>query len=325
MTPSTTFARRLKGIGSRFAVRLLVLGVAVLQRLPDGPVYRLGYHAGRVASRFMAERRALARANLARVCRALDAAGTAAPRVSAAARDGRALDDLARDLFGHWFVSYLEGAMAPRYDAAGVRRRVRLSDPVLITAALSAVPEGCPGPIFTGLHLGSVEMAGMVAAHTAAMPIGGPMERLGNPVLAAYFLRTRGAIGLDLFPIRDASMELSARLRRGEGIALVADRAIGGAGTAAELFGAPCRLPAGPAVLAVETGAPLYVLAVLRDGPGRWVGHMERIEVPAAGSRHERVRATVERQARSFERLVARAPEQWWTLLFRIWEDIPQA
>ncbi len=151
------------------------------------------------------------------------------------------------------------------------------------------------------------------------------MERVRNPVLADYFLRTRGAVGLDLVPIRDASVELLARIRRGDGVALVADRPIGGTGTAAELFGAPCRLPAGPAVLAVETGAPLWVLAVLRDGHGDWEGHIERIEVPATGSRHERVRVTLERQVGAFERLIARAPEQWWTLLFRIWEDIPQA
>jgi len=86
-----------------------------------------------------------------------------------------------------------------------------------------------------------------------------------------------------------------------------------------------CRLPAGPAVLAVETGAPLYVLGCLRDGAGDWEGYIERIEVPASGSRHERVRVTLDRQVAAFEGLIARAPEQWWTLLFRIWEDIPQA
>jgi lauroyl/myristoyl acyltransferase len=78
-------------------------------------------------------------------------------------------------------------------------------------------------------------------------------------------------------------------------------------------------------VLAVETGAPMYVLAALRDGSGDWDGYIERIEVPATGSRRERVRGTLDLQVAAFERLVAHAPEQWWTLLFRIWEDIPPA
>jgi len=308
---------------ARLGSRLLLLGVAVLQRLPDRPVYRLGFRAGRVASRFMGRRRALARANLARVCQALDAAGEASARIRAAAHDARALDDLVRDVFGHWFMAYLEGAIVPRYDTRTVRSRVRLTDPDLTTAALLPVPSGSPGPIFTGLHLGSVEMGGMYAARMTPLRITGPMEQLRDPILADYFRRTRAAVGIDIIPIRDASVELLARIGRGEGIALVADRPIGGAGTSVELFGAPCRLPAGPAVLAVETGAPLYVLAVLRERPGSWVGHIELIEVPAMGGRRERVRATLDREARAFERLVARAPEQWWTLLFRIWEDIP--
>jgi KDO2-lipid IV(A) lauroyltransferase len=272
----------------------------------------------------MGSRRTLARANLARVCRALDDSGRATPRVRAAARDGRALDDLVRDVFGHWFVAYLEGAIAPSYDETTIRRRIQVMDPELTANALAHVPGG-PGPIFSGLHLGAVEMAGMYAARTGSMRIAGPMERVRNPILADYFERTRGAIGFDLIPIREASVELLARIRRGDGVALVADRPIGGAGATAVLFGAPCRLPAGPAVLAVETGAPLYVLGCLRDGTGDWEGYIERIEVAQGGTRHERVRGTLERQTGAFERLIARAPEQWWTLLFRIWEDTPQA
>ena len=325
MTSTTLSASGLRGTGSRLATRLLLLGVALLQRLPDRVVYRIGFRAGRLASRSMTRRRVLARANLARVCRALETAGRATPRVAAAVHDDRALDELVRDLFGHWFVSYLEGAIVPSYDEATIRRRVRLTDPALTSEALAPTPVGSPGTIYTGLHLGAVEMAGMYAVRTASMRVAGPMERVANPILAEYFQRTRGAIGFDLIPIRDAAVELLARIRSGGGVALVADRPIGGAGTSVRLFGAPCRLPAGPAVLAVETGAPLYALAVLRDGHGDWVGHIERIEVPDAGPRHQRVRSTLERQVAAFERLIGHAPEQWWTLLFRIWDDIPAA
>lgn len=313
-----------RGVATRSLARALLLGVAILQRLPDRPVYRLGFRTGRIASRFMGQRRALVRANLARVCAALVASDRASPRVRAAAGDDRALDDLVRDVFGHWFVAYLEGAIAPRYDETAVRRRIHVADPALASRALAPVTAG-PGPVFAGLHLGAVEMAGMYAARTGTMRIAGPMEQVRNPVLADYFLRTRGAIGFDLIPIRDAAIELRARIRRGDGVALVADRPIGGAGTSAQLFGAPCRLPAGPAVLAVETGAPLYVLAVLRNASGDWDGHIEHIEVPPTGTRRERVRGTLHGEVAAFERLIARAPEQWWTLLFRIWEDIPQA
>lgn len=305
----------------RAASWLLISSVRLLQHLPDKPVYRLAHLSGRGLSYLMPERRALVRANLGRVCRALDAAGTATPRVRAAAHDGRRLDAMVRNVFGYWLVTYVESAMAPRYDAAALRSRVQLTDPELTAIALGPVAPGSPGPIFVGLHFGSVELGALYAARLGQLPLSGPMQQVENPVMRDYFERTRRALGMDLLPMRGVAPVLVERIRRGEAVALVADRVIGGQGTRVELFGAPARLPAGPAILAVETGAPMYALAVHRSGPGTWVGRVERLAVPAAGPRRERLHATLEAQVRMFERFIADAPDQWWTLLFRIWEE----
>ena len=269
----------------------------------------------------MPQRRALVRANLGRVCRALDSAGSASPEVRAAAHDGRHLDALVRNVFGYWFVTYVESAMAPRYGATALRQRVRLTDPDLTTTALGPVPAGAPGPIFVGLHFGSVEFGALYAARLGRLPLSGPMEQVENPVMRDYFARTRGALGMDLLPMQGVAPLLVQRIRRGEAVALVADRVISGQGTRVQLFGATARLPAGPAILALETGAPMYALAVYRNGPGAWVGRVERLEVPADGTRRERLQATLDAQVRAFERFIAAAPDQWWTLLFRIWEE----
>jgi lauroyl/myristoyl acyltransferase len=81
-------------------------------------------------------------------------------------------------------------------------------------------------------------------------------------------------------------------------------------------------LPLGPALLAVETGAPAYVAAVRRSSPGRYVGRLEAVEVAPDGSRRERATATTASIARAFERVVADAPEQWWAVFFPIWPDL---
>ena len=307
--------------GQRIAAWLLVATMRLLQHLPDTPVYRLAHLCGRALSWAMPARRALVRANLLRVCRALDASGAASPRVSAAAHDGRRLDTMVRNVFGYWLVTYVESAMAPRYDAAALRARIQPNDPELIANALGPVPAGSPGPIFVGLHLGSVELGALYAARLGQLPVSGPMEQVGNPVMRDYFARTRGALGMELLPIRGVAPVLLERLRRGEAVALVADRVIGGTGTRVDLFGSPARLPAGPAVLAIETGAPMYAMAILRTRPGAWEGRLERINVPGDGSRRERLEATLAAQVRAFERFIAEAPDQWWTLLFRIWEE----
>jgi KDO2-lipid IV(A) lauroyltransferase len=275
----------------------------------------------------MPARRRLARANLGRVCRWLEHQGMASPSVSAAARDPRRLDALVRALFGHWVTAYAESALAARYDAQTLRDRVTLETPELVAEALSPPAAGGPGHLFVGLHYGAMELAALYAARVGGVPVVGPMETVGDPALAAYFTRTRRALGVTILPIAGAAEELEARVRRGEHVALVADRPIGGVGSRVRLFGAPARLPAGPALLAVELGGVPYLISMRRSALGAWVGRVERLDVVAivaasgASSRRERVRAVLDAQARAFERIVADAPEQWWTLLFRVWED----
>ena len=52
---------------------------------------------------------------------------------------------------------------------------------------------------------------------------------------------------------------------------------------ASTLFGAPARLPAGPAVLALETGAPTWVVATRRAG-AQYRTRIEHLAMPATGS-----------------------------------------
>ena len=91
-----------------------------------------------------------------------------------------------------------------------------------------------------------------------------------------------------------------------------------------ELFGAPARLPLGPAMLAVESGAPAYVVGVRRSGVGRYRGRLAAVHVPEAGTRRERVEGTMTALAAEFERIIEDAPEQWWAVFFPIWPDLEE-
>jgi KDO2-lipid IV(A) lauroyltransferase len=102
----------------------------------------------------------------------------------------------------------------------------------------------------------------------------------------------------------------------------VGDRDITGGGIEGTLFGHPARLPLGPALLAVESEAPVYVAAVRRAGPGRYRGRLTRVHVAAEGTRRERTETTVARLARAFEAAITDAPEQWWAVFFPIWPDL---
>jgi KDO2-lipid IV(A) lauroyltransferase len=129
---------------------------------------------------------------------------------------------------------------------------------------------------------------------------------------------------MNVIPTQGAAAELRAALQRDEIVALVADRAVGGVGSAVELFGAPARLPAGPALLCEESGAPAWLVVTRRVGWGDYRSRIEQIvpATPATESRRDRLTAFLDAEARAFERAIADAPEQWWTVFFPIWPDI---
>ena len=310
-------------LSQRLSAAGLIAGVKVIRALPEGLVYRAAYAAGLGLSLVLRSRRRLLRRNLQRVVGYLDANGMANPRTMAAAHSDRALDAMVRSAFGHWVVTYAESARAPGYDTAALRERVRLEDPASVHSALGPVTPGAKGVLFIGLHFGAVEIGALFAVKTGSVPIAGPMESVANPVMREYFERTRRNLGVEVYPIKGIAPILRERLANGLGVALVADRVIEGSGARATLFGVEVRIPAGPAMLAVETGARLCFISVRRDDrPGRWIGRVEEVAVPAEGSRRERIEAVMGDHARWIERTVARAPEQWWTLLFPVWEDI---
>ena len=318
---SSAKALRRRSIRGRLAARGLRVLAAVLRRLPEGPLNRGAELMGGVVYRSQPARRRLVRANLERVVHYLSANGMGGDVVRLAAEDSAALDRLTRSAFGHYMRSYLESATLARYASPEHLARVRADDQAAADAAL--VPE--EPVIIVGLHFGAIEIPGVWVTRVLGRRVTAPMETVADPDIQAYFEDTRGVTGLNVIPVARAASELRAALARNEAIALVADRPVGGSGIPVILFGSPARLPLGPAVLALESGAPVWLIATRRVRKNEYRSRIERIEVPegAGESRRERAAAFLEAEARAFERAVADAPDQWWTAFFQIWDDIP--
>jgi len=305
------------------AARGLMALSGVLRRLPPGPLHHVAQACGRLLYRVQPGQRHLVRANLRRVCAYLVEHDLAGPDAVAAARDGGALDDLVRRAFGHYVRGYLESATLPAYASADRLDHVLADDPALADAAF---PERGGGPtMIVGMHFGAIEIPGLWVTRRRGLRITAPMETVADPDLQAYFERTRGETGLNVIPVAGAASALRAALAKGESVALVADRPIGGAGTTVELFGAPARLPTGPAILAGESGVPVWLVTTRRAGRGDYRVRLERIDPPRAGNRREQLAAFMAAEARAFERAVAEAPEQWWTLFFPIWQSASES
>lgn len=307
-------------IGRRLRARLLVLGSWLACRLPEGLLVRGAELTGDLWYRTSPERAAQARRNLRRVAVASAERGRASEAVQAAATDPRALERLVRLAFRHLARYYLEVARTPAIQGDDLDELIHLETPEAIAAAFT------PGRpvIFLGLHFGSIELPALFLASRVGGAVA-PMETLDDPRLQAWFVHTRGKAGVRIVGLREARRELLAALRQGTSVGLVGDRDLTGGGTPVPLFGAPATLPLGPALLAVESGAPLCAVGVRRVGIGRYRGRLLEVPVPADGTRRDRVAAVMPAIADAFERIIEDAPEQWWAVFFPIWPDLEEA
>ena len=300
--------------------RSLIVASWLACHLPEAPLTAAAELAGDAWYRLAPGRAAQARRNLRRVCVALAASGRGSSTVRAAANDPRALERLVRSAFRHYARYYLEVARTPALRPGDVDRCLDIETPELVVEAFS------PGRtvLFVGLHFGAIELPALFLASRVGGAVA-PMETIDDAALQAWFVRTRGAAGVRIVGLREARRELLAALRDGAAVGLVGDRDLTGGGAPVPLFGAPAKLPLGPAMLAVESGATPYVVGVRRAAHARYRGRLERIEVPVEGSRRERVSATMTALAGAFERVVEDAPAQWWAVFFPIWPDLEEA
>ena len=287
-------------------------------RVPRGLLVAGASLAGEI--RYRVDRRAAAQArrNFQRVATWLAAEDLGPPSARAAARNRRALERLVRAAFRHHARYYLEMVLAPSLTPRELDRRLTIANPALTADALR--PNHAA--IVVGLHFGAIELPALLVHRLTGTDTVTPMEDLADPELQAWIARTRGSVGMHIVGLPNARRELAAALRRGETVGLVADRDVTGNGVPVDLFGAPARLPIGPALLALEFDVPVYVGAVRRSGVGSYRGELIALDPPPPGTRREQVRAILDAEARAFERLIAIAPEQWWAAFSPIWPDL---
>ena len=296
-----------------------IMGAAwIAGHLPEAPLVAAADAAGELWYRTAPVKRAQARANLRRVCEGLAASGRGPARARRAATDPDALERLVRASFRHAARYYLEVLRSGTFDLDSALARVDVETPDEVRAALQS---GRP-VIIVGMHYGAIEMPVILLSTFVGHAVTAPMETVADPGLAHWFTTSRSRVGVNIVPIKDARRALLAAIRRGESVGLVADRDLTHNGILVPFFGHPTPIAAGPALLALETGVPVYAASARRLPGGRYAGRLALVPAPGDGSRRERVTAYTAAIAASFESILAEAPEQWWGAFHEIWPDL---
>jgi KDO2-lipid IV(A) lauroyltransferase len=183
------------------------------------------------------------------------------------------------------------------------------------------------GSIVALPHGGNWDAAGAWVA-ASGWPITTVAERLRPESVYERFLAFRRSLGMEIIPLTGGQRPpvdvLADRLDKGHVVPLLAERDLSARGVEVSFFGGRTRMPAGPALLALRTGAPLYVVDMWYE-PDAPVGHMwGPLETPGpeTGTLDVRVRALTQRVADRLAVGIAAHPQDWH-MLQRMWLDDP--
>jgi phosphatidylinositol dimannoside acyltransferase len=145
-------------------------------------------------------------------------------------------------------------------------------------------------------------------------------ERLKPEKLFLKFLAYRQAMGMEVLPLDGRVLStLEERLNEGALVALVSDRDLSRSGIEVDFFGGTARMPAGPALLALRTKAPLITAFVSYTESGVHI-EFRNVILPSLGDESSKVKEIVQMTAQYFEDGISQSPEDWH-MLQRIWID----
>ena len=147
------------------------------------------------------------------------------------------------------------------------------------------------------------------------------VEKLKPEAIFKKFLDYRQSIGIEPISHKEKTIPLlTQRLNEGKLIALVADRDMSRNGIEVDFLGAVAKMPAGPAILAITTGAPLITAYIRYTDKGIKLIFDKTVEIPDSGSEDEKVRVVTQSMADNFAKHIKESPVDWH-MLQRIWID----
>ncbi|MGW2113881.1 phosphatidylinositol mannoside acyltransferase [Streptomyces zhihengii] len=170
-------------------------------------------------------------------------------------------------------------------------------------------------------HLANWDVAGIWVTRALGVPFTTVAERLKPESLYDRFVAYRESLGMEVLPHTGGAAfgTLARRLREGGLVCLVADRDLSASGVEVDFFGATARMPAGPALLAQQTGALLLPVTLWYDGTSVMKGRVHPpVEVPESGTRAEKTSSMTQALADAFAGGIAEHPEDWH-MLQRLW------
>ncbi|MBY6366288.1 phosphatidylinositol mannoside acyltransferase [Rhodococcoides corynebacterioides] len=291
-------------LGEQLGAAGYVAGWRVVRALPEGLARRLFDAGADVAARRGGGPEQLRR-NLARVL------GTTPADVP---------DEVVRASVRSYARYWREAFRLPSMDLAAQARSIDAS--VTGKEHLDAALAAGRGAVLALPHSGNWDMAGVWLTQTHGQ-FTTVAERLRPESLYRRFVAYRESLGFEIFPLsggeRPPFEQLRDRLEAGGVVCLLGERDLARHGVPVTFFGEPTRMPAGPARLAVDTGAALLPVHCWFTESG-W-GFSVEPPLDVSGG----VEDATQQLADRFAANIAAHPEDWHMLQPLWWDDLSDA
>ncbi|MCX5088976.1 phosphatidylinositol mannoside acyltransferase [Streptomyces sp. NBC_00365] len=227
------------------------------------------------------------------------------------------LAELSRAGMRSYLRYWMESFRLPAWSEERVRTGFDVKDVHHLTDGLASDK----GVILALPHMGNWDLAGAWVTTKLQTPFTTVAERLKPESLYDRFVAYREGLGMEVLPHSGGTAfgTLARRLRDGGLICLVAERDLSASGVEVEFFGETTRMPAGPALLAQQTGAVLLPVTLWYDDSPVMQGRVHSpVEVPETGNRAEKTSVMTQALADAFATGIAEHPEDWH-MLQRLW------
>ena len=275
-------------------------GWRIVRWLPERTAYRLAYAAADFVTKRKGKNVSRLRSNLQRT----------KPNMTELDLDLLLIDAM-RSYMRYWCDTF----RLPDWSKERIIKTTSVTNEHLLTDAIAAGT----GVIVAVPHAGNWDHAGAYFC-AKGIRLVTVAERLKPEKLFLKFLAYRQAMGMEVLPLDGRVLStLEERLNEGALVALVSDRDLSRSGIEVDFFGGTARMPAGPALLAIRTGAPLISAYVSYTPTGIHID-FTRIELPNKASETEQVAALVQKSADLFAEGIAKYPQDWH-MMQRIWID----
>ncbi|MEU3280798.1 phosphatidylinositol mannoside acyltransferase [Streptomyces antibioticus] len=286
----------------RLTDALYGLGWGAVRKLPEPAAVRLGRSIADLAWKKRGKGVRRLESNYARVV-----PGASAERLAELSRAGM------RSYLRYWMESF----RLPAWSEERIRTGFEPADVHHLTDGIASDR----GVILALPHMANWDLAGAWVTTELKTPFTTVAERLKPETLYDRFVAYREGLGMEVLPHNGGSAfgTLARRLRDGGLICLVAERDLSASGVEVTFFGDTATMPAGPALLAQQTGALLLPVTLWYDDSPVMRGRVHPpIEVPDSGTRAEKTSVMTQALADAFASGIADHPEDWH-MLQRLW------